>query len=61
MTGLISLSERRSVYLLRFAKTAARHPVHGPRMFPENPETQDINNLRDKEKFVVNFAGGRLL
>jgi len=58
MTGLISLSERRSVHLLRFAKTAARHPVHGPRMFPENPDTKDINDLRDKEKFVVNFARG---
>ena len=27
-------------------------------MFPENPDTQDNHNLRDKEKFTVNFARG---
>ena len=58
MTGLISLSKRRSAHLLRFAQVAARHPVHGPRMFSENPDPQDINNIRDQEKFKVNFARG---
>ena len=58
MTGLMSLSKRRSAHLLRFAQVAARHPVHGPRMFPENPDPQDISNIRDQEKFKVNFARG---
>ena len=55
MTGLISLSKRCSAPLLRFAQVSAHHPVHGPRMFPEN---QDIHNPRDKEKLNVNFARG---
>ena len=55
MTGLSSLSDRRAAHLLSFSRRASRHPVHGPRMFPLNPDIQDIHNLRTREKFHVNF------
>ena len=58
MTGLSSLSDRRAAHLLSFSRRASRHPVHGPRMFPLNPDIQDIHNLRTREKFHVNFSRG---
>ena len=58
MTGLLSLSERRAAHLLSFARRASRHPVHGPRMFPPNQDIQDIYNIRNREKFHVNFSCG---
>ena len=58
MCGLSSLSQRRSAHLLKFAQLSARHPVHGPRMFPENPNTHDILNIRPSEKYKFNFARG---
>ena len=58
MCGLSSLSQRRSAHLLKFAELSARHPVHGPRMFPENPNTHDNLNIRPREKYKVNFARG---
>ena len=58
MCGLTSISERRSSHLLRFSQIAARHPVHGPLMFPLNDNNQDDLNIRTREKFKVNFARG---
>ena len=58
MTGLSSLSERRAAHLLSFSRRASRHPFHGPRMFPINPDIQDIHNLRNREKYHVNFSRG---
>ena len=58
MTGLSSLSERRAAHLLSFSRRASQHPFHGPRMFPINPDIQDIHNLRNGEKYHVNFSRG---
>ena len=58
MTGLLSLGERRAVHLLSFSHRASRHPVHGPRMFPLSRDIQDTYNIRNREKFHVNFARG---
>ena len=58
MCGLSSLSERRSAHLLRFAQLSAKHPVHGPRMFPVNPSIQDLQDIRTREKYQVNFSRG---
>ena len=41
-----------------FSRRASRHPVHGPRMFPLNPDIQDIHNLRTRGKFHVSFSHG---
>ena len=58
MTGLTSLSERRTAHLLSFSRRSARHPVHGPRMFPASENIQEIHDIRNREKFKVNFARG---
>ena len=58
MTGLSSLTDRRSRHILLFAKRAARHPVHGPRMFPLTPNIQELQNLREREKYQVNYSRG---
>ena len=58
MTGLSSLSERRAAHLLSFSRRASRHPFHGPRMFPINPDIQDFHNLRNRDKYHVNFSRG---
>ena len=58
MSGLTSLTQRRAAHLLKFAKLSARHPVHGPRMFPLNQDIQDICNLRARENYQVNFSRG---
>ena len=58
MSGLTSLTQRRAAHLLRFAKLSARHPVHGPLMSPLNQDIQDIYNMKDREKYQVNFSRG---
>ena len=58
MCALTSLSERRAAHLLAFARQTSRHPVYGPKMFPNNPQINDIQDLRDGEKFQVNFSWG---
>ena len=58
MCGLTSLSERRAAHLLAFARRASRHPVHGPKMFPRNPDIQNIQDIRNREVFLVNFSRG---
>ena len=45
MTGLSSLSDRLTAHILSFSRRASRHPVHGPRMFPMNPDIRDIHNI----------------
>ena len=57
-TGLTSLTDRRAAHLLKFSRSTARHPIHGPRMFPLNTDIQDIQNIRNREKYKVNFARG---
>ena len=57
-TGLTSLSDRRAAHLLKFSQSTARHPIHGPRMFPLNTDIQEIQNIRNREKYKVNFARG---
>ena len=51
--GLETLYSRREDRCLAFAKSCLKHPVH-KRLFPLNPSKQ--HDLRDKQKFVVNFA-----
>ena len=58
MCGLTSLSERRASHLLAFARSASCHPVHGHKMFPRNPGIQNINAIRNREVFQVNFSRG---
>ena len=58
MCALTSLSERRTNHLLAFARRTSRHPVYGPKMFPRNPEIEDIQDIRNREKFQVNFSRG---
>ena len=58
MCALTSLSERRAAHLLAFARRTSRHPVYGPKMFPHNPQINDTQDLRDREKFQVNFSRG---
>ena len=52
-TALKSLSERRKIGCLSFAKQCIRKP-HTKAMFPLNPE--GIQNVRQAEKYSVNFA-----
>ena len=58
MTGLSSLGDQRAAHLLSFSRRASKHPVHGPRMFPPNPNLLDNHNIRNREKFQVNFSRG---
>ena len=58
MCALTSLCERRAAHLLAFARRTSRHPVYGPKMFPHNPQINDTQDLRDREKFQVNFSRG---
>ena len=51
--GLESLHSRRESRCLDFALKCVKHPVNC-RLFPEN--VVPANNLRQTEKFVVNFA-----
>ena len=53
ISGLESLHSRRESRCLDFAFKCAKHPVNC-RLFPEN--VVPANNLRQAEKFVVNFA-----
>ena len=52
-TALKSLSERRKIRCLSFAKRCIKNP-HTKAMFPLNPE--GIQNVRQTEKYSVNFA-----
>ena len=52
-TGLKSLSERRKIRCLSFAKRCLKNP-HTKQMFPLNPENN--LNIRQPEKYSVNFA-----
>jgi hypothetical protein len=57
MAGITPLAERRSAHLLSFAKRCLKHPIN-KRMFPLNPESEAMPDLRQREKFTVNFARG---
>ena len=52
-TGLKSLSERRTIRCLSFAKRCLKNP-HTKHMFQLNPEHHV--NIRQPEKYSVNFA-----
>ena len=52
-TGLKSLSERRKIRCLSFAKRCLENP-HTKEMFPLNSE--NVSNSRQPEKYSVNFA-----
>ena len=52
-TGLQELFLRRQKRCLAFAKSSLKYPV-GQSLFPEN--TDHGQNVRTREKFVVNFA-----
>ena len=54
MCGLQSLADRRQKRCLDFALKCAQHPKM-ERLFPQNLETGE-HNLRQREKFKVNFA-----
>ena len=53
MTGLFDLSVRCQARCLQFAKRSLNNPLTRG-MFPEN--TQSHHNIRESEKYVVNFA-----
>ena len=51
MCALTSLSDRRAAHLLVFARR-----TYGPKMFLHNPQINNIHDLRNREKFQVNFS-----
>ena len=55
MCGLKTLFARREKRCLDFALKCVKHPTNH-RLFPLNPANMEINNVRSREKFVVNFA-----
>ena len=55
MTGLEKLEDRRLQRCLDFSKKCLQHPIN-KRMFPLNPNLNNQQNIRDREKFKVNFA-----
>ena len=55
MTGLEILADRRLKRCLDFSKKCLQHPIN-KRMFPLNPNLNNQQNIRDREKYKVNFA-----
>ena len=51
--SLLSLYDRREKRILDFSHKALSHPLH-KNMFPI--QKQDLHDIRNKEKYVVNFA-----
>ena len=55
MTGLSRLSDRRQKRCQDFAKKALKHPTNA-KMFPLKPDLKTTHEIRNKEKYAVNFA-----
>ena len=57
MTGLLSLAERRQNRMLSYAKKCISHPENS-RFFPHNENIYQDPQIRNREKYKVNFAHG---
>ena len=57
MTGLLSLAERRQNRMLSYAKKCISHPENS-RFFPLNTALHQDPQIRDREKYKVNFFHG---
>jgi len=55
MTGLEKLEDRRLKRCLDFSKKCLKHPIN-QRMFPLNPNLNNQQSIRAREKYMVNFA-----
>ena len=55
MVGLENLAERRLKRCIDFSKKCLQHPIH-KRMFPPNPNLNNQQSIRNREKYKVNFA-----
>ena len=55
MTGTTKLSERRLKRCQAFAKKSLKHPLNA-RMFPLNTNNSMQHDIRNREKYAVNFA-----
>jgi hypothetical protein len=59
MTGLLSLAERRQNRMLSYAKKCISHPENS-RFFPLNTNLYQDPQIRDTEKYKVNFSHGEI-
>ena len=55
LTGLQTLKDRREKRCLNFARKCVKHPTN-KRFFPLNKNLNLDNNIRNREKFTVNYA-----
>ena len=55
LTGLKKISTRRSERCLDFSLECIKHKQNR-RMFPTNPNLENDNEVRQRERFIVNFA-----
>ena len=55
MTGLEKLEDRRLKRCLDFSKKCLQHPIN-KRMFPLNPNLNNQQSVRERERYKVNFA-----
>ena len=51
-TYVTSLSDRRAAHLLKFSQCTARHPEHGPTMFPLNPNIRELHSFVTWQPFI---------
>ena len=55
MTGLTKLADRRQERCVDFSKKCIQHPANR-RLFPLNDSKENTNQIRNREKYIVNFT-----
>ena len=55
MAGLSKLADRRQKRCAEFSKKCIQHPTN-KRLFPLNGNAENSNQIRNREKYAVNFA-----